>query len=86
MKKYGAIILIVGIILYMSYMLLAQDNIFSTGQHGSEVGGDDGEDENYLADDQEIFARKLFQKKLAPLSNEEKIVWAFRLSKTTIFL
>ncbi|HLP59863.1 MAG TPA: hypothetical protein VK186_13570 [Candidatus Deferrimicrobium sp.] len=121
MKKYGAIILILGIILYLSYMLLAQDNIFNAAQRdqrdqsdqneqverrenpaetgnqktvesqkmdftANEGGGEDGEEENYLADDQEIFARKLFQKKLAPLSRQEKIIWAFRLSKSTIFL
>jgi hypothetical protein len=127
MKKYGAIILILGIILYLSYMLFTQENIFNTGQRdqrdqhvqraqgdqgeqldqrdagvepgnqkavepkkmnftGSDGGGKDVEDENYFVDDQEIFAKKSFQKKLAPLSNEEKIIWAFRLSKTTIFL
>ncbi|HLP45369.1 MAG TPA: hypothetical protein VK469_05460 [Candidatus Kapabacteria bacterium] len=121
MKKYGAIILILGIILYLSYMLFAQDNIFNAAQReqrdqsdqneqvdrreepaetgnqktvesqkmdftANEGGGEDGEEENYLADDQEIFARKLFQKKLAPLSRQEKIIWAFRLSKSTIFL
>ncbi|MCX6579655.1 MAG: hypothetical protein NT166_05665 [Candidatus Aminicenantes bacterium] len=123
MKKYGAIILILGLGFYLAYMLLSQDAVSNTGQDGrepqdqsvqrvqrvqnetgaetgnqkaveqkkidfsgNEGGGEDVEDENYFADDQEIFARKLYQKKLAPLSNKEKIIWAFRLSKTTIFL
>jgi DNA-directed RNA polymerase specialized sigma subunit len=131
-KKYGAIILILGLGFYLAYMLLSQDAVSKTGQDahepqdqgaqnaqsdqrdqrvqrdqndagaetgnqkaveqkkidfsGNEGGGEDVEDENYFADDQEIFARKLYQKKLAPLSEKEKIIWAFRLSKTTIFL
>jgi hypothetical protein len=49
----------------------------------------DMDDEDIFTDDQEIFSsrqRKLFQKKLAPLTNKEKIVWAFRLSETNTFL
>lgn len=118
MKKYGAIILILGLGFYLAYMLLLQDDLSNTGQgepqdqsvqrdrqetgtetgnqttvaqdkldfKGNEGGNEDVEDENYFADDQEIFARKLYQKQLPPLSDKEKIIWAFRLSKTTIFL
>lgn len=123
MKKYGAIILILGLTFYLAYMLLSQDAISNTGQDGrepkdqsiqrdqrdqTETGAETGnqkvveqkkpdfkgnegdnedvEDENYFTDDQEIFARKLYQKQLLPLSDNEKIIWAFRLSKTTIFL
>lgn len=111
MKKYGLIIIILGIIFYLSYMVLAQENIFNTGQHqpvgrndttepenqnttesqkidfnSSEGNLDDMEEETYMANDMDIFARKLFQKKLPPLSNKEKIIWAFRMSKNTIFL
>jgi hypothetical protein len=53
---------------------------------GKERSGEDVEDESYFVDDQEIFDRKAYQKKLTPLSDKEKIIWAFRLSKTTIFL
>ncbi|MCK4835711.1 MAG: hypothetical protein KAT17_03705 [Candidatus Aminicenantes bacterium] len=45
-----------------------------------------GEDEEYLYDEHEIFSRKLFQKKLPPLSKKEKIIWAFRMSEPDLFL
>jgi hypothetical protein len=126
MKKYGAIVLILGIIFYLTYILWAQnrqdkqdngnnhtdnrDNYTfdepltvpgtATGIQGNqnaiepkkmdfnngEGSGENIEDENYFANDHEIFARKSYQKKLAPLSQQDKIIWAFRLSKTTIFL
>lgn len=121
MKKYGAIILILGLGFYLSYMLLSQDAVSNKGRSepqdqnaqsvqpdkqetdaetgnqkaveqkkidfsGKEGSGEDAEDENYFVDDQEIFDRKSYQKKLTPLSDKEKIIWAFRLSKTTIFL
>lgn len=121
MKKYGAIILIVGLSFYLAYMLFSQEafsnkrqsepqdqsvqrnqrdqtetdaetgNSTTVGQKkldlkGNEGGSEEVEDENYFVDDQEIFDRKSYQKQLPPLSDKEKIIWAFRLSKTTIFL
>lgn len=118
MIKYGAIILIFGLGLYLGYMLLSEDAVSKTGQGepqdqsaqrnqqetGAETGnqkaveqkkldlkGNDGdsgdvEDENYFVDDQEIFDRKSYQKPLPPLSDKEKIIWAFKSSKTSIFL
>jgi hypothetical protein len=55
----------------------------------SEDVGQETDDEDIFTEDQEIFSsrqRKLFQKKLAPLTSKEKIVWAFRLSETNTFL
>jgi predicted DNA binding CopG/RHH family protein len=55
----------------------------------SEEVGQETDDEDIFSDDQEIFSlrqRKLFQKKLVPLTNKERIVWAFRLSETNTFL
>lgn len=118
MKKYGAIILIVGLGVYLAYMLFSQDPLSNTGQgspqgqssqrnqeettaetgnqkaveqkkldlKGNEGGSEEIEDENYFVDDQEIFDRKSYQKPLPPLSDKEKIIWAFKLSKTSIFL
>jgi hypothetical protein len=51
------------------------------------------EDSNELGDEddmffyeQESFSRKLFQRKLTPLSKPEKIIWAFRMSEPDLFL
>lgn len=43
----------------------------------------DLQDEDYY---QDIFLRKLKQKKLNPLSKKEKIIWSFRMSETYPFL
>ena len=45
-----------------------------------------GEDEDALLYEQEIIYRKLFQKTLPPLSNKKKIIWAFRMSESDLFL
>ncbi len=52
----------------------------------SVPASDDMEEEDYYADEQEIFSRKLFQKNLDPLSKKQEIIWAFRQSKTHTFL
>jgi hypothetical protein len=44
------------------------------------------EEDDFFVNDQEIWSRKLFQKKLPPLSKKEKIIWAFRLAETNTFL
>lgn len=36
--------------------------------------------------EQEIISKKLYQKNLPPLSKREKITWAFKTAKTSIFL
>lgn len=45
-----------------------------------------GDDEDALLYEQEIIYRKLFQKTLPPLSNKKKIIWAFRMSESDLFL
>jgi len=98
--KYAAVILILVLclILYLSYVVLAQDSMIpgedpqskrTTEEKTVTMSEDDSqemEDDDYFADDQDIFSRKLFQKKLTPLSTKEKIIWAFRLSETNAFL
>ncbi|NIM78739.1 MAG: hypothetical protein GTO20_08110 [Candidatus Aminicenantes bacterium] len=44
------------------------------------------EEDDFFIDDQEIWSRKLFQKKLPPLNKKEKIIWAFRMAETNTFL
>jgi len=98
--KYAAaiLILILSLIFYLSYMVLAQDSMIpgedsqskrTTKEETVTMSEDDSQemdDDDYFADDQDIFSRKLFQKKLTPLSTREKIIWAFRLSETNAFL
>lgn len=43
------------------------------------------EDEE-LSYPQDNISRKLFQKKLPPLTNHEKIIWAFRMADSNLFL
>jgi hypothetical protein len=98
--KYTAaiLILIFCLILYLSFVVWAQDSVTSgedskrkstTEKKTMTMREDDRQemdDDDYFADDQDIFSRKLFQKKLTPLSTKEKIIWAFRLSETNTFL
>jgi hypothetical protein len=44
------------------------------------------EEDDFIIYDQEIWSRKLFQKKLPPLDKKEKIIWAFRMAETNTFL
>lgn len=44
------------------------------------------EEDDFIVYDQEIWSRKLFQKKLPPLNKKEKIIWAFRMAETNTFL
>ena len=46
----------------------------------------DLDDEDYFSYDQDILSRKLYEKKLSPLSPKEKIIWSFRLAETNTFL
>ena len=46
----------------------------------------DLEDEDLFPYDQDFLTRKLFQKKLPPLTPKEQIVWSFRMADTNIFL
>lgn len=41
---------------------------------------------NFLPDEQDVFSSKLFQRKLNPLTREEKIIWAFRIADKYTFL
>lgn len=99
--KYAIAILILCLVFYLSYSLLAQSYAMSAPPSQdrqqkqddksilNEEVGQETDDEDIFTEDQEIFSsrqRKLFQKKLAPLTNKERIVWAFRLSETNTFL
>ena len=96
--KYAAIVLILCLLFYLSYMVLAQDSKISSENPQSkrttkeetttksEDKNQDMDDDDYYADDQDIFSRELFRKELTPLSTKEKIIWAFRLSETNTFL
>ena len=44
------------------------------------------EEEDSFSYDQDFLTRKLFQKKLPPLTPKERIVWSFRMADTNIFL
>lgn len=44
------------------------------------------EDEDSLFYEQAIISRKLFQISLPPLSSKQKIVWAYRMSESDLFL
>jgi hypothetical protein len=44
------------------------------------------EEDDFFINDQEIWSRKLFQKKLPPLDKKGKIIWAFRMAETNTFL
>ena len=44
------------------------------------------EEEDDFGYDQDIFSRKLFHKKLPPLSKKQKIVWAFRMAEANSLL
>lgn len=62
--------------------LISQNLMNNQQQQGDELG----DDEDYMFYEQEIFSRKLFQKKLPPLTQKEKIIWAFRMSEPDLFL
>jgi hypothetical protein len=44
------------------------------------------DEEDSFSYDQDFLTRKLFQKKLAPLTPKERVVWSFRMADTNIFL
>jgi hypothetical protein len=96
--KYAAVVLILCLIFYLSYMVLAQDSKIpgedpqskrTTKEETATISEDESQemdDDDYYTDDQDIFSRELFRKELTPLSTKEKIIWAFRLSETNTFL
>lgn len=51
-----------------------------------EDSDDLGEEDDMFFYEQESFSRKLFQRKLEPLSKHHKIIWAFRMSEPDLFL
>ena len=51
-----------------------------------EDAGEFGDEDDIFFYEQESFSRKLFQRKLTPLSKREKIIWAFRMSEPDLFL
>lgn len=51
-----------------------------------EEENDDIDYGDIFSDDQDMISRKLFQKRLPPLTKKQKIVWAFRLAETNPFL
>ena len=98
--KYAAAILILCLVFYVSFSLLAQNNFQDDMFPGSDTEKqpeqkkiDQDEDENndidygdIFSDDQDMISRKLFQKRLPPLTKKQKIVWAFRLAESNPFL
>ena len=61
----------------------------STDQETLDLPGYDrseGEEEDLLSYDQDYLTRKLFQKKLPPLTRKETIIWSFRMAETNTFL
>jgi hypothetical protein len=50
------------------------------------------ENDDYKVEDDDFyyesdfFRRKIYQKKLPPLSNKEKIIWSFRMANKNLFL
>jgi len=50
------------------------------------------ENDDYKIEDDDFyyesnfFPRKIYQKKLVPLSNREKIIWSFRMANKNLFL
>lgn len=62
--------------------IISQINLDNQEQNPDEFG----DDEDALLYEQEIIYRKLFQKTLPPLSNKNKIIWAFRMTEPDLFL
>ena len=90
-------ILIFVIIFYLTYSILAQndinDNNFNRENIEPTAAFDETtgnlmrtEEEDPLNYDPDIFLRKLDQKKLPPLTGKEKIIWSFRLADKNPFL
>ena len=44
------------------------------------------EDDDFFPYDQDFLTRKLFQKKLLPLTRKERIIWSFRMADSNAFL
>jgi hypothetical protein len=98
--KYAAAILILCLVFYVSFSLLAQNNFQEDMFPGSDIEkqqepkkiDQDEEEDNDIdygdifSDDQDMIARKLFQKRLPPLTKRQKIVWAFKLAEPNPFL
>ena len=62
--------------------MISQDIMNIKEQESNDLG----DEEDYMFYEQEIFSRKLFQKTLPPLTQEEKIIWSFRMSEPDLFL
>ncbi|MCP5049525.1 MAG: hypothetical protein GY940_20305 [bacterium] len=93
-------ILILMVILYMSYTIVAQSQPSQESNAApqtqeenqekdlsiTEDDTQDPDDDDFLSYDQDIATRKVHQKYLSPLSRKDKIIWSFRLAKTNSFL
>ena len=87
---------IIIICLYSSLLVLNQNvlvgnlqNKDSINQKTSDLNQDSSaqiDEEDYFLDNQEIFPREAFQRRLPPLSKKKKIIWSFRLSEPHPFL
>lgn len=99
--RYATAILILSLVFYVSYSLLAQGNTIPvndvesvnqtdrTEQKKVEASKEDDDEMDYediFTSDQEAFHGELFQKELPPVTKKQEIVWAFRLSETNPFL
>ncbi|HNX96725.1 MAG TPA: hypothetical protein PKK12_03510 [Candidatus Aminicenantes bacterium] len=52
--------------------------------HGNDIGG--MEDDLSYSYEQEIISRKVFQKRLPPLTARERVIWSFRVTAKSPFL
>ena len=87
-------ILTVVFILYLTYTIFGQNssppgiggdgNAYAQGITNN--GETEPEEEDPFYYDQDYFLKKLSQKKLPVPAKKEKILWAFRLSDTNLFL
>lgn len=86
------------IVFLLTFLILAQKTLSYDDLNQENIDpkatGIEENTENYMPTEEEdsvyfredIFLRKLDDKKLPPLSNKEKIIWAFRLAETNPFL
>ncbi len=53
---------------------------------GGDPAGSGEEDDLAYSYEQEIISRRVFQKRLPPLSSRERVIWSFRVAAKSPFL